>query len=63
MVVVEDGLDHGPGGLDGVLAGEERAVTGHGVAQEPLVGRFLAGLFFDEVEFSLVADELFPRAS
>ena len=62
MVGLEDRLDHRPGGLNRVLTGEERSVAGHGVAQEPLVGRFLSRLFFDQVEFSLVADELLPCA-
>ena len=62
-VGLKDWLDHRPGGLDRVFTGEERAVAGHGVAQEPLVGRFLSRLFFDQVEFSLVADELLPCAS
>ena len=59
---LEDWIDHRPGGLDRVLAGEERSVAGHGVAQEPLVGRFLSRLFFDQIEFSLIADELLACA-
>ena len=45
-----------------MVTGKERAVAGHGVAQEPLVGRFLARLLFDQVKFTLVADKLLPRA-
>ena len=60
LVVRKDRLDHRPGGLNRVFTGEERAVASHGVGQEPLVGRFLARLFFEQVEFSLVADEVLP---
>ena len=59
---VQHGIDHRPGGLDRVLAGEQRAVAGHRVAQQPLVGRFLAGLLIEQVELALVADELLARA-
>ena len=62
MVGLKDWLDHRPGGLNRVLTGEERAVAGHGVAQEPLVGRFRSRLFFKQIEFALVADELLPGA-
>ena len=54
----ENWLDNRPGGLNGVLAGEERTVAGHGVTQKPLVGRFLSRLFFNQVEFFLIANEL-----
>jgi hypothetical protein len=47
MVILEDRIDHGPGGFNCVFAREERAVAGHGVAQKPLVGRFLSRLFLD----------------
>ena len=47
MLGPKDWLDHRPGGLNRVLTGEQRAVTGHGVAQEPLVGWFFSWLFFD----------------
>ena len=60
MVCFQDWIDHRPGGLDCVLAGEERAIAGHGVAQKPLVGRFLSRSFFEQVELSLLADELLP---
>ena len=60
VVRFKDRLDHRPGGLDRVLAGEERSIAGHGVAQKPLVGRFLSRLFFEQVELSLVPDKLLP---
>ena len=60
VVGPEDWLDHRPGGLNCVLTGEQRAVADHGVAQEPLVGRFFSRLFFEHVKFFLVADELLP---
>ena len=59
MVCFQDWIDHRPGGLDCVLAGEERAIARHGVAQKPLVGRFLSRLLFKQEEFSLLADEFF----
>ena len=49
VVGLEDWLDHRPGGLNRVLTGEERAVAGHGVRQEPLVGQFSSRLFFQQV--------------
>ena len=58
MVFLEDGVDDRPGRLNRVLAGEQRAVAGHRVAQQQLVGQFLALLLFHQAEFSLVADEL-----
>ena len=62
VVVLKDWFDHRPGGLDGDFAGEKRAITGHGVVQEPFVGRFRSSLFFEQVKFSLVAHELLPCA-
>ena len=55
-----DWVDHRPGSLNRVLTGEERPVADHGVAQKPLVGRILSRPFFEQVELSLVADELLP---
>ena len=60
MVGLKDWIDHRPGGLNCVLTGEERSIAGHGVAQKPLVGRFLSRLFFRQVELSLLPDELLP---
>jgi hypothetical protein len=60
VVCLKDGIDRRPGGLNRILTGEERSVAGHRVAQEQFVGRFLARLLFDQVEFALVADELRP---
>ena len=51
------GLDNGPGRLDGVLANEQRAVAGHCVAEKALVGCFLAGVFVQQIELALGADE------
>src|SRR5579872_5816171 len=61
-VFLKDWIDHRPSGLNRVFTGEERSVTSHGVAQEPLVGGFLSRLFFGQVKFSLVTDELLPCA-
>jgi len=60
VVGLKDWIDHRPGGLDRVFTGEERSIAGHGVAQKPLVGRFLYRRLFEQVEFSLVPDELLP---
>ena len=62
VMVLKDRINHRPGGLDRVLAGEERSVAGHRVAQQPLVGRFLSRLFIQQVELALVADEFLARA-
>jgi hypothetical protein len=56
----QDWIDHFPGSLNCVLTCEEGAIACHSVAQEPLVRRFLSRLFFDQVEFSLVAASLPP---
>jgi len=40
-------IDHRPCGLNRVLTGKERSIAGHGVAQKPLVRRFLSRLFFE----------------
>ena len=60
MVRLKDWIDHRPSGLDRVLTGEERSIADHGVAQKPLVGRFLSRLFFEQVELSLLPDEFLP---
>jgi hypothetical protein len=60
MVLLKHWIDHRPGGLNRVLTGEERSISRHGVAQKPLIGCFLPRLFFGQVEFALVTDELFP---
>ena len=60
VVGLKDWIDHRPGGLYRVFTGEERSIAGHGVAQKPLVGRFLCRPFFEQVELSLVPDELLP---
>ncbi len=60
MVRLEDWIDHRPRGLDRVLTGEERSIAVHRVAQKPLVGHFLSRLFFEQVELSLLTDELLP---
>ncbi len=62
MVGFEYRIDHGPGGLNRVLTGEERSVADHRVAQESLVRRFLTCLLLDQRELSLVADEFPPGA-
>jgi hypothetical protein len=60
VVGLKDWIDDRLGGLNCVLTGEERSIAGHGVAQKPLVGRFLSRPFFEQVEFSLLPDELLP---
>ena len=58
MVLLKNRIDHGPGRFDRVFAGEERAVAGHGIAEEALVRGFFSRLFFDHVKLFLVAHEL-----
>jgi len=62
VVIIKDRFDHRPGSLNRILTGEERAVAGHGVSQEPLVGCFLSRLFFAQIKFSLVTYKLLPCA-
>ena len=62
VVCLKNGSDRRPGGLNRILSGEERSVPGHGVAKEQRVRQLLARLFFDQIEFSLVADELLAAA-
>ena len=57
---LKDWIDHGPGGLDRVLTGEERSIADQGIAQKPLVGQFVSRPFFGQVELSLLPDELLP---
>src|SRR5205823_14239684 len=52
------GVDDRPGGLDAVLAGEERLVAFQSVAEKPLVGLVFARLLVAQVELALTADEL-----
>ena len=58
---LEDRIDHRPRGLNRVFTREERAVTGHGVAEKPLVGRFLSRLYIRKIELSLLSDEILTR--
>ena len=60
VVPLKDWVDHRPGGLHRVLTSEECSIAGQGVAQEPLVGLFLSRPFLEQVEFSLLPDELLP---
>ena len=61
-MVFKDRVDYRPGGLNRVFTGEQRAIAGHRVGQKPLVGRLLSGLLFEQVELSLVADEVLASA-
>jgi len=61
-VCIKDRVDHRPGGLNRILTGEKRAIAGYGVTQEPRIGCFLSRLFFQQVEFALVTDELLAGA-
>jgi hypothetical protein len=61
-VNLENRVDHRPGGLNRVLAGKERALARHGAAWEASAGGFLSPVLIDQIELSLVADELPPGA-
>src|SRR5436309_2654653 len=39
---LEDAIDRGPRGLHCVLAREQCPIAGHGIAEQPLVGRFFS---------------------
>ena len=54
-------FDRRPGGLHRILGREQRAVAGHRVAQQPLVGRLLVRLFIEQVQLALVAEEILAR--
>src|SRR5487761_2508930 len=62
VMLRQDRIDHRLGSLDRIFPGEQRAIAGHGVAEQAFVGRFLFRLLVNQVEFALVADELLPRA-
>ena len=49
VVGFKNRIDHRPGGLNRILAGEECPVAGHGITQEPLVEGFLSLLFIQQV--------------
>ena len=55
VVFLKNGIDRRPGGFNRILAGEERSVAGHGVAQQQLVGRFFVRLLFEQIELPLIA--------
>jgi hypothetical protein len=61
VVVLEDGVDDRPGGLDGVLASEQRPVAHQSVSEEALVGLFLVRLPIEQGELTLIANELLTR--
>src|ERR1700737_3574658 len=54
MVVRQDRVDDRPGRLDRVLPGEKPWVPGHGVPEEPLIGRVLARLVVEQIQLSLL---------
>jgi hypothetical protein len=60
-VVFENGLDDRPGGLDGVLASEQRPVTRQSVCEEAFAGLLLVRLRVEQRELTLVAGELLAR--
>src|SRR5512146_2157639 len=62
VVVFENGLGDRPGGLDGVLPGEQRPVTRQGVREEAFVGLLLVRLRAEQRELTLFAGELLARA-
>jgi hypothetical protein len=47
VVFPKDWIDDRPRGFDCVLTGEKRSVAAHGIAQEPLVGRFVSRSFLE----------------
>jgi len=58
--VFENGLDR-PGGLDGVLAGEQRPVTRQSISEEGLVLLLLVRPGVEQHELTLVAGEFLAR--
>jgi hypothetical protein len=60
-VVLENGLDDRAGGLDGVLASEQRPVTGQSISEEAFVGLRLIRLRVEQQELTLVAGEFLAR--
>src|SRR5690349_19752730 len=60
-MTLEHRLDHGPRRLHAVFAGEEHAVSGQRVAQQPLVRRLLARVLIAEVQLVLMAYESLAR--
>jgi hypothetical protein len=56
--VLEDGLDHCPGRLHGILASKERSIASHGVAQQSLIRRLLPRLLVKQVKLALIAHKL-----
>src|ERR1039458_2126564 len=60
VVPLKDRVNYRPGGLHRILTSEQCSVACKGVAQEPLVGRFLSRPFLEQVELSLLPDELLP---
>jgi hypothetical protein len=61
VMILEDRIDNCPRGLNRVFAREKGAVTSHGVAEQPLVGRFVARPNFRKVKLSLLSDEILAR--
>jgi len=57
-VVFQDRIDDRPGSFHGILTCEKRSIAGHGIAQKPLVGRFVFRTLFQQVGLSLFPDEL-----
>jgi hypothetical protein len=52
VLFLKNGIDRCPGGFSRILAGEERSVAGHRVAQQQLVAPFLVRLLLEQIKLS-----------
>jgi len=57
----QDRINYRPCGFYSVFARKERAIASHRVAQKPFIRRFLFRPFLQQVELSLLSDELLSR--
>jgi hypothetical protein len=51
-------VNYRPSRLNCIFASEERAVPGHGVAQEAFIGGLLAGQFLNQIKLVLLAHKV-----
>src|ERR1700722_15514228 len=61
MMVLENLIDHLPGGFDRIFARKKASIALHRVTQKPLVRRLLSRLFFQKKKLSLLSDIFLPR--
>ena len=57
MVLLQNRIDYRPCSFNRILAGKERSIADHGIAQEPFVRCLFAWLLFEQTQLLLNPDK------